>query len=80
MQVVNYKEIKVAEEFEDYVKMSQELQRISMEKLDQDELKAFSINIYNALVIHATVINGPPSNWFSRARVKYLTYYIASLH
>lgn len=67
-KVVNYKEIKVAEEFEDYVKMSQELQRVSIEKLDQDELKAFSINIYNALVIHATVVNGPPSNWFSRAR------------
>lgn len=69
-QVVNYKEMKVAEEFEDYLKMSKELQRVSVEKLDQDELKAFFINIYNALVIHATIVNGPPTNWFTRSKVK----------
>lgn len=62
--------MKVAEEFEDYVKMSKDLQRIALEKLDQDELKAFAINIYNALVIHATIVNGPPTNWFTRAKVK----------
>ncbi|KAG0714129.1 hypothetical protein GWK47_014715 [Chionoecetes opilio] len=68
VQVVNYEEMKNAEEFEDYVKMSKELQHVAVEKLAQDESKAFFINIYNALVIHATVMNGPPSNWFSRLR------------
>lgn len=49
--------------------MSKELQHVAVEKLSQDESKAFFINIYNALVIHATAVNGPPSNWFSRLRV-----------
>ena len=63
--------MKNAEEFNDYVKLSKELQHVPVENLNLDESKAFFINIYNALVIHATVMNGPPSNWFSRFRVSY---------
>ncbi|MPC71280.1 hypothetical protein E2C01_065552 [Portunus trituberculatus] len=68
-KVVNYLEMRNAEEFDNYVKMSKELQHVAVEKLSQDESKAFFINIYNALVIHATAVNGSPSNWFSRLRV-----------
>ncbi|XP_063865444.1 uncharacterized protein LOC135103337 isoform X2 [Scylla paramamosain] len=75
-KVVNYLEMRNSEEFDNYVKMSKELQHVAVEKLSQDETKAFFINIYNALVIHATAVNGPPSNWFSRLRFFDKTSYI----
>lgn len=79
-KVVNYLEMRDAEEFDNYVKMSKELQHVAVEKLSQDESKAFFINIYNALVIHATAVNGPPSNWFSRLRFFDKTSYIIGGH
>ncbi|XP_064080550.1 uncharacterized protein LOC135197341 [Macrobrachium nipponense] len=68
-RTVNYKAIKESETYKEYVMLSRELQHVSIENLTQDELKAFFINIYNALVIHATVENGPPTNWLSRYKV-----------
>ncbi|XP_042224719.1 uncharacterized protein LOC121868311 [Homarus americanus] len=79
-KVVNYKEMKDTEGFKEYVKLSRELQRVAVEKLDQDGRKAFFINIYNALVIHATVENGPPSNWLSRLKFFDKTSYIVGGH
>ncbi|XP_071528383.1 uncharacterized protein [Panulirus ornatus] len=79
-KVVNYREIKDTEGFKEYVKLSRELQRIPIEKLDEDGRKAFFINIYNALVIHATIENGPPSNWLSRLKFFDKTSYIIGGH
>ncbi|XP_045104808.1 uncharacterized protein LOC123500167 isoform X2 [Portunus trituberculatus] len=79
-KVVNYLEMRNAEEFDNYVKMSKELQHVAVEKLSQDESKAFFINIYNALVIHATAVNGSPSNWFSRLRFFDKTSYVIGGH
>lgn len=72
LQEVDYKAMKNSEVFKEYVKLSRELQRVQVEKLDQEGRKAFFINTYNALVIHATVENGSPSNWLTRLKVRIL--------
>ena len=79
-QSVDYKGIKESEEFEEYVKLTRELQRAPIEKLDENGRKAFFINIYNALVIHATAAYGPPTNWFTRIRVKYFIILMLTLN
>ena len=62
--------MKESETFKEYVMMARELQHVTIENMSQDEIKAFFINIYNALVIHATIENGSPSNWLSRIKVQ----------
>jgi len=73
---VDYEAMKNSEGFTEYVKLSRELQRAPVENMDQDERTAFFINIYNALVIHANVLNGPPTTWLSRLRFFDKTKYI----
>lgn len=79
-KVVNYEDMKETATYNDYVKLSRELQRVAIENLNQDETRAFFINIYNALVIHATVENGPPTNWLSRMKFFDKTSYIIGGH
>ncbi|XP_066964529.1 uncharacterized protein [Macrobrachium rosenbergii] len=79
-KTVNYKAIKESETYKEYVMLSRELQHVSVENMTQDELKAFFINIYNALVIHATVENGPPTNWLSRYKFFDKTSYLIGGH
>lgn len=65
-------------EFRAYVVATGELQRVNLSGLDRNELMAFFINIYNALIIHATVVYDPPAN--TLARIAFFTsssYYIA---
>ena len=57
--------------FEDYVQSTAELKRADVRSLTQEEKIAFFINIYNALVIHAFVVNGPPTNILKRLKVSY---------
>lgn len=73
---VDYKAMKKSEGFEEYVKLSRELQRAPVESMTQDERKAFFINIYNALVIHANVLNGPATSKLSQLRFFDKTKYI----
>ena len=61
--------MKESRAFQEYVTMSKELQRIPIDRASEDEKKAFFINIYNALVIHANVVTGPPSGLFRRIQV-----------
>ncbi|XP_068237887.1 uncharacterized protein [Palaemon carinicauda] len=79
-KAVNYKAIKESEAYKEYTMLSRELQHVSVENLNQDELKAFFINIYNALVIHATVESGPPTNWLSRYKFFDKTSYLIGGH
>ncbi len=37
--------------------------------LSRDEKVSFFINVYNALVVHAFVVQGPPNNLWKRFRV-----------
>lgn len=65
---VDYGGIKSDVEFAKYVMMSQSLQRIPLSTLTKPEKIALFINIYNSLVVHGIVTNGPPSNHYSRYR------------
>ena len=56
-------------EFKAYIKHTAELQRVKLDGLSREETLAFFINIYNALVIHATVLRGPPANLWERYKV-----------
>eukprot|EP00898_Chlorokybus_atmophyticus_P007652 jgi/Chlat1/7889/Chrsp66S09179 len=63
---LNYKSLQNSPEFQDYVRATAELQRVDLFALDRKQKMAFFINLYNALVIHATVIKGTPSNPLQR--------------
>ncbi|KAK3738429.1 hypothetical protein QZH41_005631 [Actinostola sp. cb2023] len=56
--------------FKDYAKHTAELQRVQLEGATREEKLSFFINIYNALVIHATVVKGPPTNLWQRYKVE----------
>jgi len=51
-----------------YVGLTPELQRVKVELLSHEEKLAFFINIYNALVVHATVVAGHPKSIWQRYR------------
>lgn len=56
-------------EFKGYVKHTAELQRVKLDGMSREETLAFFINVYNALVIHANVVRGPPVNLWQRYKV-----------
>ena len=57
--------------FEEYVKATGELKRVDVSSLTREQKMAFFINIYNALVIHAFVVRGPPTNLWARLKVRF---------
>ncbi|KAL9968655.1 hypothetical protein ACROYT_G020770 [Oculina patagonica] len=63
---VDYAAMAQSKEFLAYVKHTAELQRVKLEGMTREETLAFFINIYNALVIHANVVRGPPVNLWQR--------------
>ena len=54
--------------FESYKGVARQLQRVDLDSMAQNrnELLAFFINIYNALVIHGTIERGVPANLWAR--------------
>lgn len=58
-----------SDEFLAYIKHTAELQRVKLEGMTREETLAFFINIYNALVIHANVVRGPPVTLWQRYKV-----------
>lgn len=69
MQKVDYKGIASSTEFQRYIRLAQELQRVNIAECDRNEKLAIFINIYNALVIHANIERGPPVNLWQRYKV-----------
>jgi len=63
---VNYSLLKNSEKFMEYAEATEELQNVDLYAMTPDEKKAFFINIYNALVIHAMVVKGEPSSFLER--------------
>ncbi|XP_067051078.1 uncharacterized protein [Acropora muricata] len=63
---VDYVAMGESEDFKAYIKHTAELQRVKLEGMTREETLAFFINIYNALVIHANVVRGPPVNLWQR--------------
>ena len=66
---MDYKSIAKDEKFKLYATKTAELQRVNVEEASREEKLAFFINIYNALVIHAFVVVGPPANLWQRYKV-----------
>lgn len=67
---MDYKGISTSPKFEEYVRATAELKRVDIINLTREEKLALFINIYNALVIHAFVVQGPPTNTLRRLLVR----------
>jgi hypothetical protein len=67
---VNYKALARDPQFQTYVESTAELQRVKVgpDHMNREESLCFWINTYNALVVHATVVAGPPQNTFQRLK------------
>ncbi|KAI4357098.1 hypothetical protein L6164_001067 [Bauhinia variegata] len=65
-QHVDYAAISKSEEFRRYVNMTQDLQRVNLIELSENEKLAFFINLYNAMVIHAIIRIGCPEGVIDR--------------
>ena len=65
-KAVDYNGLGKSELFQQYEELSFELQRTDITSLPENERKAFFINTYNALIIHAYVRNGFPSSFWQR--------------
>ncbi|KAL2347926.1 hypothetical protein Fmac_001926 [Flemingia macrophylla] len=52
---VDYVAISKSEEFRRYVNMTQDLQRVNLLELSENETLAFFLNLYNAMVVHAII-------------------------
>ncbi len=55
-----------SERFRQYTLDAAELQRVQLAGLNDDELMAFFVNLYNILCLHAYVEHGPPSSFWRR--------------
>ncbi|XP_032229397.2 uncharacterized protein LOC5505107 [Nematostella vectensis] len=77
---VDYTAMGQSTQFQDYVKHTAELQRVNLETASREGKLAFFINIYNALVIHATVTKGPPVNLWQRYKFFNTVSYIIGGH
>ncbi|XP_057844737.1 uncharacterized protein LOC131054274 [Cryptomeria japonica] len=63
---VNYQGIRSSEEFRRYLNVVQDLQRVNVLALTKAERLAFFLNIYNSMVIHATIHKGYPDGILER--------------
>ncbi|XP_020218294.1 uncharacterized protein LOC109801595 [Cajanus cajan] len=52
---VDYVAISKSEEFRRYVNMTQDLQRVNLLELSENETLAFFLNLYNSMVVHAMI-------------------------
>ena len=77
---VDYKAMKSSAEFQAYVKHTGELKRVKLENMPRAEKLSFFINVYNALVIHANVVNGPPVSLWQRYKFFNVVSYIIGGH
>ncbi|RZR94841.1 hypothetical protein BHM03_00023606 [Ensete ventricosum] len=65
---VDYWRIHSCEEFKRYSRIIEELQRVDLESLSQEEKLAFFINLYNMMAIHATLTWGHPVGALERRK------------
>ena len=65
---VDYKSCAKSQLFLEYRAIVNELQTVNLKKLTTQEAIAFWLNLYNALIIHANIVIGPPTNFMQRAK------------
>jgi glutaredoxin len=72
---VDYKQLARSAKFRDYVRSTSELREVDLAPLSREERIAFFVNIYNALVVHATAQVGAPASLVKRvqffSKIKY---------
>ncbi|KAK9851337.1 hypothetical protein WJX84_004005 [Apatococcus fuscideae] len=73
--LVDYKGLRKDHAFADYINATAELQQVDLSAMSNPERKAFWINLYNMMVIHALTTWGPPSSFLQRlswfGKIKY---------
>ncbi|KAK7108643.1 uncharacterized protein [Littorina saxatilis] len=77
---VDYKGMGNSDEFQRYVALARTLQRVKIESCSRNEKLAFFVNVYNALVIHANIVRGPPVNLWQRYKFFNTVKYIIGGH
>merc|ERR1719409_1161473 len=65
---VDYEGMKESEKFKEYKTVAAELQRCDPRLLNRNDRMAFFINVYNALIVHATIVKGVPDNALKRLK------------
>ncbi|QCD89216.1 uncharacterized protein LOC114173044 [Vigna unguiculata] len=75
-QRVDYVGISKSEEFRRYVNMTQDLQRVNLLELSENEALAFFLNLYNAMIIHAVIRVGCPEGVINRRSFSEFHYLI----
>ncbi|KAJ3695588.1 hypothetical protein LUZ60_000965 [Juncus effusus] len=65
---VDYKSVQASEEFKRYVRITEELQRVTLHDLPREEKLSFFINLYNMMAIHAILSLGHPTQPLERRR------------
>jgi hypothetical protein len=70
---VDYKGMASDPNFWRYVDAAAELQRVDLGPLTRDELTAFAINLYNALIIHSLVAHGTARYESAAGRLSFFT-------
>lgn len=73
---VDYESIRNSRKFEAYVRSTAELKRLNLHNLSREESLAFFVNVYNVMVIHAFVVEGPPATVWRRYRFFNSTSYV----
>lgn len=68
-QLLDYARMRDSRELLNYVALAQHLQRVDMSTADRNTKLAFFINVYNALIVHATATRGPPTTMWQRYKV-----------
>ena len=61
-QYIDYDAVRQSEEFRRYGNMTEDLHRVNLLELSENEKLAFFLNLYNAMVIHAIVRIGYPED------------------
>lgn len=65
---VDYEACSRSDAFRAYRNIAVELQAVDVSALEPDVAKSFWLNLYNALIIHANIAVGPPTNFLQRSR------------
>eukprot|EP00736_Rhodelphis_marinus_P009107 Rmarinus@m.5247 len=73
---VDYRAMANSKVFHQYAEKTEELQFVDVSALSREEKLAFFINIYNALVVHATAALGPPTSGWQRYWFFYTVAYV----
>mmetsp|Transcript_28729 Transcript_28729/g.69892 ORF Transcript_28729/g.69892 Transcript_28729/m.69892 type:complete len:371 (+) Transcript_28729:172-1284(+) len=77
-KTVDYAALGRSYEFANYVEQARHLNTVDVEDMDEDARKAFFLNLYNCMLMHAIVVKGPPTSLMGRHLMYDSSAYIVS--